>query len=66
MLEQRRVKIMVCFRKVSNKEEKLLGVEVSILFLQKGNKRPENSVIFQKLCYFPVFVTFLVPRSDYP
>ena len=58
MFEQRRAKIIVCFKKISNEEEKPSGVEAAVLSLQKGNNHSENSVIFQKRCYFPVFVTF--------
>lgn len=58
VFEQRRAKITVGFKKISNGEEKLPGVEAAIFSLQKGNNHSENSVIFQKLCDFPVFVTF--------
>lgn len=53
-------------RKINDKEEKLSGMEASISSLQKGNKYSEKSVILQKLCHFPMFVTFLVFCSDYP
>lgn len=36
-------------------------MEAAVLSLQKGNKDAESSVIFQKLCYFPVSLTFWFP-----
>lgn len=38
VFEHKRAKIIECFRKINGKKEKLSGVEISILSLQKGNR----------------------------
>lgn len=60
IFEQRRAKVIICFREISDEQEKLSGMEASIFSLQKGNKHSENSVILQKLSNFLVFVTFFL------